>query len=123
MNGRYQMTYFKTAEKYLYYIGLFLYVLSYNIQYSYAHNDWIVAQSPALMIIKLMRYTAYLFCALHLVTMYKVNMYTVGAAVIPFPDSHPIHAERDSFCCSSICNIHGAAKSSDFLFGYSYYRY
>ena len=78
------MTYFKTAEKYLYYIGLFLYVLSYNIQYSYAHNDWIVAQSPALMIIKLMRYTAYLFCALHLVTMYKVNMYTVGAAVILF---------------------------------------
>jgi hypothetical protein len=25
------------------------------------------------------------------------NVISVGAAVIPFPDSHPVHAERDRF--------------------------
>lgn len=78
------MTKFKAMGQYLYYIGLFLYVFSYNIQYSYAHNDWIVSQSPMLMVIKIMRYAAYLFCIIHLVSLYKINIYTISVAIILF---------------------------------------
>ena len=78
------MSYFKMAERYSYYLGLFIYVLSYNIQYSYAHNEWVVSQSPMLMVIKIMRYIAYLLCALHLVSIYKHNLYSIVTALILF---------------------------------------
>lgn len=68
----------------LYYCGLFLYVFAMNIQYSYAHNMWVLSGSPILKVLTLMKYTAYLFCILHLLTIKKVNVFTFAAVILFF---------------------------------------
>ena len=65
-----------------YYFGLFLYVLSVNIQYSYAYINWSLADSSMLSVISLMRYAAYLLCILHFFLIRRLNFYTAAAIII-----------------------------------------
>lgn len=50
----------------LYYLGLCVYVLSINLQYSYFYNIWTLTNSSMLLVLQLMRYTAYFLCMLQL---------------------------------------------------------
>ena len=74
----------KTTGQAFYYFGLFIYVLSINIQYSFMHNEWAVSQSPALTVLKLMRYAAYGLCILNLMSLCRINVFSIVAGIALF---------------------------------------
>ena len=65
-----------------YYVGIFLYVLSMNLQYSFMFNEWSLANSPMLIVLKLLKYAAYLFCILHFITVSRFSRNFLFAAGI-----------------------------------------
>ena len=68
----------------VYYIGLSLYVLALNIQYSYAHNEWVLSNSPMLTILALIRYAALTICITHFLTIRKMSTRTMIAILALF---------------------------------------
>ncbi len=57
----------------LYYLGLAIYCLSLNLQYSYAYNLWSVSGSGMVKVLQLMRYGAYLLCLLRFLSTRKLT--------------------------------------------------
>ena len=72
---RYQIT-----RHEIYYIGLFLYVLAINVQYSYAHNGWAQSGDIMLRVLSLMKYAAYLLCITHFLTTRKLSTFAIITA-------------------------------------------
>ena len=67
-----------------YYLGLFIYVLTISIQYSYAHNIWMTSDSIMLTILKLLKYLAYVLCMLHFFVTRNIRIYAMIAGIILF---------------------------------------
>ena len=72
-----------------YYLGIFLYVLSMNLQISFMFNEWSLSGSPMLIVLKLLKYGAYLFCLIHFFTVIRFShnvLFAVGIILFR-PDS------------------------------------
>ena len=78
MNSSVMNTRFQLTKHDLYYAGLFLYVLSANIQYSYANNLWMASNSRMLTVLAVVRYAAYFLCLLHIISLGELNVTTIG---------------------------------------------
>ena len=70
------------SKSIFYYVGIFLYVLSMNLQSSFMFNEWSLANSPMLNVLKLLKYAAYLFCILHFFTLSRLSRNFLFAAGI-----------------------------------------
>ena len=70
------------SKSIFYYVGIFLYVLSMNLQSSFMFNEWSLANSPMLIVLKLLKYAAYLFCILHFFTLSRLSRNFLFAAGI-----------------------------------------
>lgn len=70
------------SKSIFYYVGIFLYVLSMNLQSSFMFNEWSLANSPMLIVLKLLKYAAYLFCILHFFTLSRFSRNFLFAAGI-----------------------------------------
>lgn len=70
------------SKSIFYYVGIFLYVLSMNLQSSFMFNEWSLANSPMLIVLKLLKYSAYLFCILHFFTLSRFSRNFLFAAGI-----------------------------------------
>ncbi len=67
-----------------YYLGIFLYVLSMNLQISFMFNEWSLSGSPMLIVLKLLKYGAYLFCLIHFFTVIRFSHNVLFAVGIMF---------------------------------------
>ena len=63
-------------------MGIFLYVLSMNLQSSFMFNEWSLANSSMLIVLKLLKYAAYLFCILHFFSLSRFSRNFLFAAGI-----------------------------------------
>lgn len=70
------------SKSIFYYVGIFLYVLLMNLQSSFMFNEWSLANSPMLIVLKLLKYAAYLFCILHFFTLSRLSRNFLFAAGI-----------------------------------------
>ena len=70
------------SKSIFYYVGIFLYVLSMNLQSSFMFNEWSLANSSMLIVLKLLKYSAYLFCILHFFTLSRFSRNFLFAAGI-----------------------------------------
>lgn len=70
------------SKSIFYYVGIFLYVLSMNLQSSFMFNEWSLANSPMLIVLKLLKYAAYLFCILHFFSLSRFSRNFLFAAGI-----------------------------------------
>lgn len=70
------------SKSIFYYVGIILYVLSMNLQSSFMFNEWSLANSPMLIVLKLLKYAAYLFCILHFFTLSRLSRNFLFAAGI-----------------------------------------
>lgn len=70
------------SKSIFYYVGIFLYVLSMNLQSSFMFNEWSLANSSMLIVLKLLKYAAYLFCILHFFSLSRFSRNFLFAAGI-----------------------------------------